>query len=81
MQRALNLSLQYVAVAVHSGTLEFLDTQTSQIRGSVTCCGELKAAPAVDPWDGCVWIASHGCEMIVCKAPGTPLKLMNAPTL
>lgn len=49
-----------------------MDTVSGQVRGSFDCGGGLKGAPAVDPWEGRVWVASHGCQLVICAPPGEP---------
>ncbi|KAK9909180.1 hypothetical protein WJX75_008334 [Coccomyxa subellipsoidea] len=62
--------LQHVAVAASNGQLHFLRTTDGVEVGSCDTDGALKAAPATDPWLGHVWIASHGRQLMICKAPG-----------
>ena len=40
-------------------------------------CGGAKAAPVVDPWIGCVWLAQYlgpgaGSELVICAPLGEP---------
>lgn len=60
-----------VAVACSDGRVCFLSVTSGKLLGTCHAGGALKAAPAVDPWEGHVWVASHGCQVIVCKAPGS----------
>jgi len=72
-----SLHMQCVVVALLGGDMVFLDSVTGQIRCSASCCGELKAAPAVDPWDGCIWIVSHGCQLTICTSSGEMTSGLN----
>ena len=74
-----SLHTQYVVVALLGGDMVFLDSITGRFMCSASCCGELKAAPAVDPWDGHIWIASHGCQLSICTSSGEMTSGLNIP--
>ena len=74
-----SLHVQHVVVALLGGDMVFLDSVTGQIRCSASYCGELKAAPAVDPWDGRIWIASHGCQLTICTSSGEMTSILKSP--
>jgi hypothetical protein len=72
---------QHVAVAASNGQLHFLRTTDGVEVGSCDTDGALKAAPATDPWLGHVWIASHGRQLMICKAPGDCLPFVASPCM
>ena len=62
---------------LHNGSLILLDTESGEVRGSVDSAGGAKAAPMVDPWNGCMWLAQYlgpgaGSDLVICAPPGEP---------
>jgi hypothetical protein len=58
-------------VACGGGRLARLALATGDVLGGVDCGGELRAAPAADPWPGCGrwWVTTHSRELLVIE-PG-----------
>lgn len=77
MLRRRGCCVQHVAVACSSGRLHFLRTTDGAAVGTCDAGGAVRAAPVTDPWLGHVWIASHGRQLTVCKAPGQPAYVLN----
>lgn len=64
--------LREVAVACSGGRLCCLDLASGDLVRTVDCGGELRAAPAADPWPACGrwWAATHGRELLVVRPGG-----------
>lgn len=76
---AVTHDLRHVAVACGDGRLHFLDVATGAIAGKCDLAGDARAAPVIDPWDGDVWLPTHGRRLLVCRPPGTILWSCELP--
>jgi hypothetical protein len=62
---------EQLAVGSSEG-LHFLAAATGRRLGAVEAGGGVRGAPAVDPWEGLVWAATRGGQVVVTAAPGAP---------
>ena len=69
-------SPQHVVVACNGpgsgggGWLSFLDMRSGMEAGRADLGGHVRALPAVDPWQGLIWVPAHGRRLCLCRAPG-----------
>ncbi|KAK9818648.1 hypothetical protein WJX74_008470 [Apatococcus lobatus] len=76
----------WLTVPGSHGENYFLDTSSGNVLGMLHAGSAIVAAPAVDPWDGHVWLGTHGKELLrieastqaTCLEPGATSKLQNA---
>jgi hypothetical protein len=54
-----------LAVPAGDGKLYCMNTTDGSCLGEVDCGGEVRAAPATDPWRGLWWVMTHGKELLV----------------
>lgn len=64
------LPRSHLAVTCGDGRLHFLSTADGSLAGCCDAGGQVRAAPAIDPWRGRVWLPSHGRRLTVCEPPG-----------
>ena len=70
------LSPQHAVVACNApgggggGWLSFLDMGSGAEAGRADLGGRVRALPAVDPWQGLIWVPVHGRRLCLCRAPG-----------
>jgi hypothetical protein len=58
-----------VAVALDSGQLFFLRTDTGACAGESRSAGG-RTAPVADPWLGLIWTVSHSRQLTLTRDPG-----------
>lgn len=58
-----------VAVACASGDLVLYSLSDGTLLGRLNLGGALRAPPVVDPWSGCLWIATHSKEALKVATP------------
>ena len=65
---SLCVTWQHVAVALNSGRLFFLRTDTGACSGACDAGG--RTPPVADAWLGLIWNVSHSNELTLTRAPG-----------
>lgn len=56
--------MQCLTVPGSNGQIFFLDASSGIVLGTLHAGGDVVAAPAVDPWNGHVWLGTHGKELL-----------------
>ncbi|CAD7702687.1 unnamed protein product [Ostreobium quekettii] len=62
--------MQSVAVACRVGTIYFLRLVDGIVLGQVNVGGEIRSPPLVDPWEGYIWVGTHGRDVVAAMSPG-----------
>lgn len=62
--------MQAVVVGCSNGSLYFLGIATGHQLAVVDTGGTIKSPPTVDSWQGCLWVASHGRQLLACTNEG-----------
>lgn len=74
---ALSANLDTLLVACGGGEVFALCSASGHMTRQLTLGGAIKAAPRADPWQGLVWLATHGKELVAlsarCPLDGDPL--------
>jgi hypothetical protein len=68
---------RHLAVPCGSTRLYCLAAADGAVQGSINCGGEVRAAPATDPWEwcGCWWVVTHGRELLLLL-PGETARII-----